>query len=222
MLTGVIAALPRRRRRSGCGGGGVLLHATAGDAPRGRGERGLIASDLFADLRVCVNPNRGTDARRRGRRPPRLGAALARALPDLAASALLLVLSAAISAAARRRSRAACCARSASRARSEARPTRWSSPMRPPQAHVHHLDLYRLAATGASSSRSACGPARAPGPCGGRMAGAGRGRARFSRRSGDARDNRLRPAPDAAARTGAGRAWLAAVRVPAEVPDVSG
>jgi len=36
---------------------GVLAHALAGDAATNNGERGLIASDLFARLRTAVNPN---------------------------------------------------------------------------------------------------------------------------------------------------------------------
>ena len=37
---------------------GVLVHAMAGDAAAARGERGLIATDLFAYLPACVNPVR--------------------------------------------------------------------------------------------------------------------------------------------------------------------
>ncbi|AMN46348.1 ADP-dependent NAD(P)H-hydrate dehydratase [Steroidobacter denitrificans] len=37
---------------------GVLVHAMAGDEAAGRGERGLIATDLFAYLPLCVNPVR--------------------------------------------------------------------------------------------------------------------------------------------------------------------
>lgn len=37
---------------------GVLVHAMAGDAAAERGERGLIATDLFAYLPACVNPVR--------------------------------------------------------------------------------------------------------------------------------------------------------------------
>ncbi len=35
---------------------GVIAHATAGDFAAHRGERGLLASDLFAQLQKCVNP----------------------------------------------------------------------------------------------------------------------------------------------------------------------
>jgi ADP-dependent NAD(P)H-hydrate dehydratase / NAD(P)H-hydrate epimerase len=37
---------------------GVLAHALAGDAAGRRGQRGLLASDLFAHLPACVNPVR--------------------------------------------------------------------------------------------------------------------------------------------------------------------
>lgn len=37
---------------------GVLVHAMAGDEAAGGGERGLIATDLFAYLPICVNPVR--------------------------------------------------------------------------------------------------------------------------------------------------------------------
>jgi NAD(P)H-hydrate epimerase len=35
---------------------GVCLHATAGDVAAREGERGLIATDLFAPLRRLLNP----------------------------------------------------------------------------------------------------------------------------------------------------------------------
>lgn len=56
-LTGIVAAL--------CGQGvgtelaaavGVLLHAKAGDAAASKGERGLLVSDLLAEIRSYVNP----------------------------------------------------------------------------------------------------------------------------------------------------------------------
>ena len=57
VLTGIIAALVA----GGCdleraAGAGVLLHARAGDRAAIAGERGLIASDLIAQLRAVVNP----------------------------------------------------------------------------------------------------------------------------------------------------------------------
>jgi ADP-dependent NAD(P)H-hydrate dehydratase / NAD(P)H-hydrate epimerase len=36
---------------------GVLIHAMAGDMAAHRGERGLIASDLFNYLPTCANPH---------------------------------------------------------------------------------------------------------------------------------------------------------------------
>ena len=35
---------------------GVLVHAMAGDMAARRGERGLLATDLFTYLPTCVNP----------------------------------------------------------------------------------------------------------------------------------------------------------------------
>jgi NAD(P)H-hydrate epimerase len=57
VLTGVIAAL----RAPGlsafdAASCGALLHAAAGDAAAGEGERGLLPSDLFAPLRRLANP----------------------------------------------------------------------------------------------------------------------------------------------------------------------
>lgn len=57
VLTGIIAAL----LAAGCApeqaaAGGVLVHARAGDRAALAGERGLIAGDLIAELRHCVNP----------------------------------------------------------------------------------------------------------------------------------------------------------------------
>lgn len=57
LLTGIIAALVA----GGCdleraAAAGVLLHACAGDRAAGAGERGMIASDLIAQLRAVVNP----------------------------------------------------------------------------------------------------------------------------------------------------------------------
>jgi NAD(P)H-hydrate epimerase len=57
VLTGVIAALLAQRltpeTAAVCG---VLLHAMAGDAAAVGGQRGMLASDLLAELRHCVNP----------------------------------------------------------------------------------------------------------------------------------------------------------------------
>ncbi len=57
VLTGVLAGL----RAQGLDGleaarAGVCVHALAADAAAARGERGLLASDLFAHLRAVVNP----------------------------------------------------------------------------------------------------------------------------------------------------------------------
>jgi NAD(P)H-hydrate epimerase len=38
---------------------GVYVHALAGDRAARLGERGLLASDLFEELRACVNPDAG-------------------------------------------------------------------------------------------------------------------------------------------------------------------
>jgi NAD(P)H-hydrate epimerase len=57
VLTGVIAGIAGQ-----CGDlalaarAGVLAHAMAGDRAAAGGERGLIASDVMAELRACVNP----------------------------------------------------------------------------------------------------------------------------------------------------------------------
>lgn len=57
VLTGIIAGivaqsanLPQAARA------GVLVHAIAGDMAARRGERGLLATDLYEYLRTCVNP----------------------------------------------------------------------------------------------------------------------------------------------------------------------
>jgi len=58
VLTGVIAAI--LAQGSGCAeaaSAGVFVHATAGDMAANRGERGILASDLFNHLPACVNPN---------------------------------------------------------------------------------------------------------------------------------------------------------------------
>ena len=57
VLTGVIAGL-----RAQCGDSptaariGVLVHALAGDSAAQSGQRGLLASDVIAELRGWVNP----------------------------------------------------------------------------------------------------------------------------------------------------------------------
>jgi NAD(P)H-hydrate epimerase len=58
VLTGVIAGiLAQRADAVSAARTGVLIHATAGDMAAHRGERGLIASDLFNYLPTCANPN---------------------------------------------------------------------------------------------------------------------------------------------------------------------
>ncbi len=57
VLTGVIAALAAGGAVAALAApAGVWLHATAGDRAARAGERGLIASDLIAELRTMVNP----------------------------------------------------------------------------------------------------------------------------------------------------------------------
>jgi NAD(P)H-hydrate epimerase len=57
VLTGVIAGIAAQ-----CGDlslaarAGVYVHAVAGDMAARHGERGILASDLFAHLGSCVNP----------------------------------------------------------------------------------------------------------------------------------------------------------------------
>ncbi len=59
VLTGVIAGvLAQSADLASAARTGVLVHAMAGDMAANRGERGLIASDLFAYLPTCVNPVR--------------------------------------------------------------------------------------------------------------------------------------------------------------------
>jgi ADP-dependent NAD(P)H-hydrate dehydratase / NAD(P)H-hydrate epimerase len=58
VLTGVIAGIAAQTADlAAAARAGVLVHAMAGDMAARRGERGLIASDLFAYLPTCVNPN---------------------------------------------------------------------------------------------------------------------------------------------------------------------
>lgn len=57
VLTGVIAGiLAQTSDASGAAEAGALVHAMAGDMAARRGERGLLATDLFAYLQTCVNP----------------------------------------------------------------------------------------------------------------------------------------------------------------------
>ncbi len=61
VLTGVIAAIAAQQREPvNClalaAAVGVLVHASAGDLIARQGERGLLASDLIAQLPACVNP----------------------------------------------------------------------------------------------------------------------------------------------------------------------
>ena len=62
VLTGVTAALLAQfgeqavESRKDIAALAAWLHATAGDRAAGTGERGLIASDLFTELRKCLNP----------------------------------------------------------------------------------------------------------------------------------------------------------------------
>ncbi|HEY8537357.1 MAG TPA: NAD(P)H-hydrate dehydratase [Steroidobacteraceae bacterium] len=59
VLTGVIAGiLAQGAEPAAAARAGVLVHAMAGDLAAQRGERGLIASDLFGFLPTCVNPIR--------------------------------------------------------------------------------------------------------------------------------------------------------------------
>ena len=57
VLTGVIAGIAAQTADlSEAARAGVLVHAMAGDMAARRGERGLLASDLFTYLPTCVNP----------------------------------------------------------------------------------------------------------------------------------------------------------------------
>jgi NAD(P)H-hydrate epimerase len=59
VLAGVLGALVAQGNDlARAAGAGVLLHAIAGDAAAADGERGMIASDLLAQLRRCANPTR--------------------------------------------------------------------------------------------------------------------------------------------------------------------
>ena len=57
VLTGVIAGIAAQTADlPGAARAGVLVHAMAGDMAALRGERGLLATDLFGYLPTCVNP----------------------------------------------------------------------------------------------------------------------------------------------------------------------
>jgi hydroxyethylthiazole kinase-like uncharacterized protein yjeF len=57
VLTGVIAGIAAQTAElAEAARAGVLVHAMAGDMAARRGERGLLASDLFTYLPTCVNP----------------------------------------------------------------------------------------------------------------------------------------------------------------------
>ena len=57
VLTGIIAALIGQGVEPGLAAAlGVEIHARAGDRAAVAGERGLIASDLLAELRAVINP----------------------------------------------------------------------------------------------------------------------------------------------------------------------
>lgn len=57
VLTGVIAGIAAQTADlAGAARAGVLVHAMAGDMAARRGERGLLATDLFTYLPTCVNP----------------------------------------------------------------------------------------------------------------------------------------------------------------------
>jgi hydroxyethylthiazole kinase-like uncharacterized protein yjeF len=58
VLTGVIAGVVAQSSDLAAAARvGVLVHALAGDMAARRGERGLLATDLFAHLPTCVNPS---------------------------------------------------------------------------------------------------------------------------------------------------------------------
>jgi len=58
VLTGVIAGIVAQSADCGAAARvGVLVHALAGDMAARRGERGMLATDLFTHLPTCVNPS---------------------------------------------------------------------------------------------------------------------------------------------------------------------
>ena len=59
VLTGIAAALLGQfpaARRDRLAAAAAFVHATAGDRAAGHAERGLLATDLMQELRVCLNP----------------------------------------------------------------------------------------------------------------------------------------------------------------------
>jgi NAD(P)H-hydrate epimerase len=57
VLTGVISGIAAQTSElAEAARAGVLVHAMAGDMAARRGERGMLASDLFTYLPTCVNP----------------------------------------------------------------------------------------------------------------------------------------------------------------------
>jgi NAD(P)H-hydrate epimerase len=57
VLTGVIAGIAAQCRQLPVAArAGVYVHAQAGDLAARRGERGMTAGDVIAELRACVNP----------------------------------------------------------------------------------------------------------------------------------------------------------------------
>jgi NAD(P)H-hydrate epimerase len=56
VLTGIIAGLRAQKLSQELAAVvGTQVHATAGDRAARNGERGMIASDLLAEIRPCVN-----------------------------------------------------------------------------------------------------------------------------------------------------------------------
>ena len=57
VLTGIVAGIAAQCGDLGSAAcAGVLVHAQAGDLAAAQGERGLLASDVIAQVRACVNP----------------------------------------------------------------------------------------------------------------------------------------------------------------------
>ena len=57
VLTGVIAGIAAQCQQLPVAArAGVYVHAQAGDLAARRGERGMTAGDVVAELRACVNP----------------------------------------------------------------------------------------------------------------------------------------------------------------------
>jgi len=57
VLTGIVAGILAQRPEQprAAAAAAVYAHAVAGDRAAARGQRGLIAGDLFAELRVVLN-----------------------------------------------------------------------------------------------------------------------------------------------------------------------